>query len=127
MPPKGKCGGAKCGAKDGASGGDDKKAEGPKGGRNALKVRHILCEKHGKVMKAIENLKSGVRFSEVASYYIEDKARLDGDLDWMTRGSMVEPFQEAPFALLIISMDKPVFTDSPVKTEFGYHIIIVKE
>lgn len=38
-------------------------------------VRHILCEKHGKCMEAMEKLKAGVRFSEVASQYSEDKAR----------------------------------------------------
>ncbi|MEE6469730.1 hypothetical protein FKM82_008740 [Ascaphus truei] len=76
MPPKGKSGGK--GGKGGAGGGevadDDKKTKTPKGG-NAVKVRHILCEKHGKVMEAMEKLKSGVRFSEVATQYSEDKAR----------------------------------------------------
>ncbi|XP_017740982.1 PREDICTED: peptidyl-prolyl cis-trans isomerase NIMA-interacting 4 isoform X2 [Rhinopithecus bieti] len=111
-----------------ASGSDsaDKKAQGPKGGGNAVKVRHILCEKHGKIMEAMEKLKSGMRFNEVASQYSEDKARQGGDLGWMTRGSMVGPFQEAAFALPVSGMDKPVFTDPPVKTKFGYHIIMVE-
>uniref|UniRef100_A0A8C5QVK5 Peptidyl-prolyl cis-trans isomerase n=1 Tax=Leptobrachium leishanense TaxID=445787 RepID=A0A8C5QVK5_9ANUR len=87
---------------------------------------HILCEKHGKVMEAMEKLKSGVRFSEVAAQYSEDKARQGGDLGWMTRGSMVGPFQEAAFALTVSTMDKPVYTDPPVKTKFGYHIIMVE-
>lgn len=38
-------------------------------------MRHILCEKHGKAMEAMEKLKAGVRFSEVAAQYSEDKAR----------------------------------------------------
>ncbi|XP_059106907.1 peptidyl-prolyl cis-trans isomerase NIMA-interacting 4 isoform X1 [Peromyscus eremicus] len=111
-----------------ASGSDsaDKKAQGPKGGGSAVKVRHILCEKHGKIMEAMEKLKSGMRFSEVATQYSEDKARQGGDLGWMTRGSMVGPFQEAAFALPVSGMDKPVFTDPPVKTKFGYHIIMVE-
>lgn len=60
-----------------ASGNDsaDKKAQGPKGGGSAVKVRHILCEKHGKIMEAMEKLKSGMRFNEVATQYSEDKAR----------------------------------------------------
>ncbi|KFV80241.1 Peptidyl-prolyl cis-trans isomerase NIMA-interacting 4, partial [Struthio camelus australis] len=91
-----------------------------------LQVRHILCEKHGKAMEAMEKLKSGVRFSEVAAQYSEDKARQGGDLGWMTRGSMVGPFQDAAFALPVSSMDKPVYTDPPVKTKFGYHIIMVE-
>uniref|UniRef100_A0A2K5LU68 Peptidyl-prolyl cis-trans isomerase n=1 Tax=Cercocebus atys TaxID=9531 RepID=A0A2K5LU68_CERAT len=87
MPPKGKSGSGKAGKGGAASGSDsaDKKAQGPKGGGNAVKVRHILCEKTG--------------FNEVASQYSEDKARQGGDLGWMTRGSMVGPFQEATFAL----------------------------
>ncbi|NXT29286.1 PIN4 isomerase, partial [Syrrhaptes paradoxus] len=89
-------------------------------------VRHILCEKHGRAMEAMEKLKSGLRFSEVASQYSEDKARQGGDLGWMTRGSMVGPFQEAAFSLPVSSMDKPVYTDPPVKTKFGYHIIMVE-
>lgn len=55
-----------------------------------------------------------------------DGSFLQGDLGWMTRGSMVGPFQEAAFALPVSSMDKPVYTDPPVKTKFGYHIIMVE-
>ncbi|NXN73722.1 PIN4 isomerase, partial [Himantopus himantopus] len=99
---------------------------GPAALPSPTQVRHILCEKHGKAMEAMEKLKSGLRFSEVASQYSEDKARQGGDLGWMTRGSMVGPFQEAAFALPVSSMDKPVYTDPPVKTKFGYHIIMVE-
>ncbi|KAL2304558.1 hypothetical protein Nmel_013314, partial [Mimus melanotis] len=98
----------------------------PQPRRSPLQVRHILCEKHGRAMEAMEKLKSGQRFSEVAAQYSEDKARQGGDLGWMTRGSMVGPFQEAAFALPVSSMDKPVYTDPPVKTKFGYHIIMVE-
>ncbi|NWX04373.1 PIN4 isomerase, partial [Caloenas nicobarica] len=127
MAPKGK-GGGKAGRGE---------RRGRRGGRPARpsakaplcfpsQVRHILCEKHGKAMEAMEKLKSGLRFSEVASQYSEDKARQGGDLGWMTRGSMVGPFQDAAFALPVSSMDKPVYTDPPVKTKFGYHIIMVE-
>ncbi|XP_077321288.1 peptidyl-prolyl cis-trans isomerase NIMA-interacting 4 [Lithobates pipiens] len=127
MPPKGKGGKGGKGGGGGAAGGEaaDKKTATLKGG-TAVKVRHILCEKHGKVMEAMEKLKSGVRFSEVATQYSEDKARQGGDLGWMTRGSMVGPFQEAAFTLPVSTMDKPVYTDPPVKTKFGYHIILVE-
>ncbi|XP_065757182.1 peptidyl-prolyl cis-trans isomerase NIMA-interacting 4 isoform X2 [Phocoena phocoena] len=77
MPPKGKCVSGKAGKGKAASGSDssDKKAQGPKGGGNAVKVRHILCEKHGKILEAMEKLKSGMKFNEVATQYSEDKAR----------------------------------------------------
>ena len=67
-----------------------------------------------------------MKFHEVAVQYSEDKARQGGDLGWMTRGSMVGPFQEAAFALPNSTCDKPVVTDPPVKTKFGYHIIMVE-
>ncbi|XP_040329030.1 peptidyl-prolyl cis-trans isomerase NIMA-interacting 4-like [Herpailurus yagouaroundi] len=128
MPPKGKSHSGKGGKGRAAFGSDssDKKAQDPKGSGSAVKVRHILCEKHGKIMEAMEKLKSGIRFNEVAIQYSEDKARQEGDLGWMTRGTMVGPFQEAAFALPISGLDKPVFTDPPVKTKFGYHIIMVE-
>ena len=45
----------------------------------------------------------------------------------MTRGSMVGPFQEAAFKLQISTCAQPIFTDPPIKTNFGYHIIMVEE
>ncbi|KIJ09766.1 hypothetical protein PAXINDRAFT_87007, partial [Paxillus involutus ATCC 200175] len=47
-----------------------------------------------------------------------------GSLGWMTRGSMVGAFQDAAFALAPSTVDKPV--TSLVKTNFGYHIIMVE-
>lgn len=140
MPPKGKGGDAK-GGKGDAKGAKGAKAAGGKGGGEeasdskggkqakggtAVKVRHILCEKQSKVLEALEKLKGGMKFNEVAAAYSEDKARQGGDLGWMTRGSMVGPFQDAAFALPVSSLGSPVYTDPPVKTKFGYHIIMVE-
>ncbi|KAG8235226.1 hypothetical protein J437_LFUL015918 [Ladona fulva] len=126
MPPK-KGGGSKPAAKgkgdkdDGdSSGGKTKK------GGSAVKVRHILCEKQSKALEALEKIKSGMKFPDVAAQYSEDKARQGGDLGWMTRGSMVGPFQDAAFDLPISTVANPVYTDPPIKTKFGYHIIMVE-
>ncbi|MFH4978307.1 hypothetical protein AB6A40_005016 [Gnathostoma spinigerum] len=125
MPPKksGNGGGAAKGSKAGRSA--EPACKELKGG-TAVKVRHILCQKQSRAMEAIEKLKSGVKFSEVASNYSEDKARSGGDLGWMTRGSMVGAFQDAAFALQPSTIDKPVYTDPPIKTQFGYHVIMVE-
>ncbi|VDM40822.1 unnamed protein product [Toxocara canis] len=149
MPPK-KGGGAKGGKASGSA--DDAPKKEAKGG-TAVKVRHILCEKQSKALEALEKLKSGMKFNEVAATYSEDKARsgrlqelngssletiecrcatnlsvplFQGDLGWMTRGSMVGPFQDAAFALPKSTVNEPVYTDPPVKTQFGYHIIMVE-
>lgn len=96
-------------------------------------------------MEALEKINSGMKFDEVARTYSEDKARhgvredlfecfrinklilcfLQGDLGWMTRGSMVGEFQEAAFALPVSTLAKPVISPL-VKTKFGYHIIMVE-
>ncbi|XP_052784030.1 peptidyl-prolyl cis-trans isomerase NIMA-interacting 4-like [Mya arenaria] len=125
MPKNKGGGGAKGGKAKGAEGGGDSGKKEAKGG-TAVKVRHILCEKQSKALEAIEKLKSGMKFNEVASTYSEDKARSGGDLGWMTRGSMVGPFQEAAFALPNSTINSPVYTDPPVKTKFGYHVIMVE-
>ncbi|XP_060584143.1 peptidyl-prolyl cis-trans isomerase NIMA-interacting 4-like [Ruditapes philippinarum] len=123
---KGGGGGGGKGAKSkGAEGGGDSQQKQAKGG-TAVKVRHILCEKQSKALEAIEKLKSGMKFNEVAAQYSEDKARSGGDLGWMTRGSMVGPFQEAAFALQNSTTNSPIYTDPPVKTKFGYHVIMVE-
>ncbi|XP_011504998.1 PREDICTED: peptidyl-prolyl cis-trans isomerase NIMA-interacting 4 [Ceratosolen solmsi marchali] len=125
MAPKKAGGSGKAGKSKGNANNEEKGKEDKKGG-TAIKVRHILCEKQSKVLEAMEKLKSGQKFNEVATTYSEDKARSGGDLGWMTRGSMVGPFQEAAFALPISSIGSPVYTDPPVKTKFGYHIIMVE-
>ena len=106
-----------------------------------------MCEKQSKVLEALEKIKAGSKFDEIARQYSEDKvnknvcfqifthifgyilhfkARQGGDLGWMTRGSMVGAFQDAAFALPISTLASPVYTDPPIKTQFGYHIIMIE-
>lgn len=40
-----------------------------------FQVRHILCEKQSKCLEALEKIKGGMKFNEVAAQYSEDKAR----------------------------------------------------
>ncbi|KIL00317.1 hypothetical protein PAXRUDRAFT_29891 [Paxillus rubicundulus Ve08.2h10] len=91
----------------------------------AINVRHILCEKHSKALEALEKIQGGQRFDKVAQEHSEDKAKAGGSLGWMTRGSMVGAFQDAAFDLVPSTVDKAV--TSLVKTNFGYHIIMVEE
>jgi NIMA-interacting peptidyl-prolyl cis-trans isomerase 4 len=41
----------------------------------SVNVRHILCEKHAKKEEALEKLRNGAKFDEVAREMSEDKAR----------------------------------------------------
>lgn len=41
----------------------------------SINVRHILCEKHSKKEEALEKIRNGAKFDEVAREMSEDKAR----------------------------------------------------
>ncbi|KAK9858820.1 hypothetical protein WJX84_006228 [Apatococcus fuscideae] len=88
-------------------------------GATAVKVRHILCEKHNKIQEALARLQAGDRFDQVAREISEDKARQGGDLGWKTRQEIVSAFADAAFALQVGETTK-----QPVKTEYGYHLIL---
>ncbi|KAJ7927497.1 hypothetical protein B0H13DRAFT_1035593 [Mycena leptocephala] len=103
---------------------EDKSSKGLKAA-TAVNVRHILCEKHSKATEALAKIQEGQAFNKVAQEYSEDKAKAGGSLGWMVRGSMVGAFQDVAFALTPSTVDKPI-TSSLVKTNFGYHIIMVE-
>ncbi|RMZ56284.1 hypothetical protein APUTEX25_002474, partial [Auxenochlorella protothecoides] len=88
-------------------------------GAVAVKVRHILCEKQSKALEALSLIQAGEPFDKVAREVSEDKARQGGDLGWKTRKEVVASFADAAFALNVGEM-----TRQPVRTEFGYHLIL---
>ncbi|KAK9815585.1 hypothetical protein WJX72_006294 [[Myrmecia] bisecta] len=88
---------------------------------NFVKVRHILCEKQSKILEALSKIKAGEQFATVAAQYSEDKARQGGDLGWKRRQDVVGVFADAAFALNVGEM-----TQTPIKSNFGYHIIMLQ-
>ncbi len=73
--------------------------------------------------KLLARVKKGEDFGLLASQYSQDKgsAAQMGDLGFFGKGQMVKPFEEAAFAAA------PGSIVGPVESEFGYHIIKVKE
>jgi peptidyl-prolyl cis-trans isomerase NIMA-interacting 4 len=53
-------------------------------------------------------LRGGAGFDKVAEKFSEDKARQGGSLGYMTRGSMVGPFQDAAFQLPVFFANVPI-------------------
>ncbi|KIL84425.1 hypothetical protein FAVG1_12445 [Fusarium avenaceum] len=102
---------------------DTKESGGKAKGAQSINVRHILCEKHAKKEEALAKLNEGVKFDEVAREFSEDKARQGGSLGWKTKGSLDPKFEEVAFALETSTTASPKFVE--VKTEFGYHIIMM--
>ncbi|MET3130709.1 peptidyl-prolyl cis-trans isomerase C [Oxalobacteraceae bacterium GrIS 1.11] len=85
-------------------------------------ARHILVATEAEAKDIIVKLKAGGKFEELAKVSKDSSAANGGDLNWANPGSFVKPFSDAMVAL------KPgQYTDTPVKTEFGYHIIKLDE
>lgn len=73
-----------------------------------------------KANEVLTKLKNGEKFEDLAKTYSQDGTKDDGgNLGWFNRGEMVSEFEEAA-----IKLEKGKYTTSPVKTKFGYHIIL---
>jgi peptidyl-prolyl cis-trans isomerase C len=84
-----------------------------------IRCSHILA-KHSLCLEAIERVKAGEKFSDVAREISECPSRKrGGDLGLFGKGQMVKPFEQAAFALQVGEM-----TQEPVKTGFGWHVIL---
>ena len=85
-----------------------------------FKSRHILVEKEDQAKDIIAKLKKGAKFDDLAKKLSKDpgSGSKGGDLDWANPSNFVKEFTEA-----LIALDKGKFTQTPVKSQFGYHII----
>ncbi len=85
-----------------------------------FKARHILVEKEADAKAIIAQLKKGGKFEDIAKKSSKDpgSGANGGDLDWAAAGSYVPEFSEA-----LAKLEKGKMTETPVKTQFGYHII----
>jgi peptidyl-prolyl cis-trans isomerase C len=94
-----------------------------KPGEEEVHARHILVPDEATAKKVLAELKAGADFNELAKKYSTDPAAAQGgDLGFFKKGDMVPEFATAAFAL------KPgEITQTPVHTQFGWHIIKSEE
>lgn len=89
------------------------------------KARHILVEKEADAKDIIAKLKKDLKaFEKLAKEKSKDpgsKAQ-GGDLGWFDARSMVPEFGEA-----VAKLEKGKFTETPVKSQFGYHVIMLED
>ena len=85
-----------------------------------FKARHILVEKEADAKDIIARIKKGAKFEDIAKKQSKDpgSAVNGGDLDWANPRSYVPEFTEA-----LLKLTKGQLTDTPVKSQFGYHVI----
>ena len=84
-----------------------------------VSAKHILVETEEKAKEVIAKLKKGEDFVKLAGEYSKDSV---ADLGYFTAEMMVPEFSKAAFA-----MNKGEYSKTPVKTEFGYHVILVED
>jgi peptidyl-prolyl cis-trans isomerase C len=87
------------------------------------KARHILTETRQQADAMIERLEKGADFvalSEKAS--TAPSAPEGGSLGWFSPAAMVPPFAEA-----LANLKKGAYTKQPVKTRFGWHVILLED
>ncbi|MEK7687152.1 MAG: peptidylprolyl isomerase [Pseudomonadota bacterium] len=87
-------------------------------------ARHILVATEDEAKALIAEIKKGAAFDKLAKEKSTDKASgaEGGDLGWFKKSDMVKEFADAAFDL-----KKGEMTETPVKTQFGYHVIQVAD
>jgi peptidyl-prolyl cis-trans isomerase C len=89
-------------------------------GDKEYRARHILVETEEQAKNLIAELKKGGKFEDLASKNSKDpgSAQRGGDLDWSVPTTFDRQFSDA-----MVKLEKGKFTETPVRTRFGFHVI----
>ena len=92
-------------------------------GAKEFRARHILVKTEDIAKGIIAKLKAGGKFEELAKAS-EDPGSKEkgGDLDWATPSTFVPEFSQA-----MQKLKKGEVTQTPVKTQFGFHVIKLED
>ncbi|MDR1936793.1 MAG: peptidylprolyl isomerase [Candidatus Accumulibacter sp.] len=93
-------------------------------GSTEYKTRHILVKEEAEAQTIIDELKDDVaKFDELAKQSLDPGSKdKGGDLGWAGAGNYVKPFADA-----LTALEKGKFTETPVKSQFGYHVILLED
>jgi len=88
--------------------------------KQEFKARHILVKTEDEAKALIKQLDGGADFAQLAKENSTGpSSSAGGDLGWFEKDMMVKPFADA-----VASMSNGTHSSSPVKTQFGWHIIL---
>jgi peptidyl-prolyl cis-trans isomerase C len=91
--------------------------------REEVHARHILVKTEAEAKAIIAELDKGADFAELAKKdSIDPGAKSGGDLGYFGHDDMVKEFADAAFALPVGE-----YTRTPIKTQFGWHVIKVED
>lgn len=92
-------------------------------GQKEYKARHILVDTEDQAKKIIADLNNGAKFEDLAKQSKDTgSAAHGGELDWNPPSTFVKEFSDA-----MVKLDKGKYTTTPVKTQFGYHVIELED
>ena len=92
-------------------------------GDKQYNARHILVKTEAEAKDIIAQLNKGTKFEKLASKSLDKgSAARGGELGFNPPSAFVPPFAQA-----LASLKKGETTKTPVKTQFGYHVIRVEE
>jgi peptidyl-prolyl cis-trans isomerase C len=90
-------------------------------GKEEVRASHILVETEEQALEVLSRLGKGEDFTELAKTLSKGPSRrAGGDLGYFTRDQMVPEFANAAFEL-----KNGETTKAPVRTQFGWHVIMV--
>lgn len=93
------------------------------GSQEEAHAKHILVETEEQAKSVIAELDKGAEFPALAKQHSTDPGGADGgDLGWFTAEQMVPEFSKAAFGLA-----PGTYTKEPVKSQFGWHVILLVE
>ncbi len=93
-------------------------------GDREYKARHILVGTEDEAKTIVADLKKGAKFDDLAKKLSKDdgtKAK-GGDLGWQAPGTFDKDFANA-----MVKLAKGKYTETPVKTRFGFHVIELED
>jgi peptidyl-prolyl cis-trans isomerase C len=86
-------------------------------------ARHILVDDEAKAKDLIAKIDQGGDFAKLATEHSKDSSATEGgDLNWFMPAQMVKPFADA-----VQQLEVGKYTATPVKSEFGWHVIKLEE
>lgn len=91
-------------------------------GVNRVKIgaKHILVEQAYEAEDLIKKISNGAKFEELAKdFSMCPSSKNGGDLGIFGKGMMVKAFEEA-----LLSLEVGEISKTPIKTQFGYHLIL---
>jgi peptidyl-prolyl cis-trans isomerase C len=88
----------------------------------SVHLHHVLVKTEKEAKDVLGRLKKGEKFPDIASQVSICPSRVKGgNLEWLPKGSLVKEIEDVAFTT------KNGEITGPVKTKFGYHVLLVED